>query len=431
MRRSLVLLVASLAVLFVALPLVSLPLAAQKLLPKSIQFVGAPEYSTQDLLAAAGLKPGEALTTAEMHDHAQRLIDSGLFDNLTYKFDGQNLVFQLTPSTQLFPIRLVNLPLTPGKDLDDKLHAQFPLYHGKVPADGPVLEGVRKALEQMLAAQGLETTVKAVPFTDLVQQKITAMEFSILIPAVELGVVRLDAASPAPPIEVQDILSKLQGAPYDREGSPNQIETGLLNYYHDRGFLDCAAHATPQTAMAASEHAIVIPFQVSVVPGAQYRLAGIQLAPGLAVSQADFDRQSGIHPGDIADGQHVRANMEFIMRQYHNRGFMRAKVKLVPSYDRARTMVSYTVNVDPGPVYTMGQLAIEHVSGDLRGAILAAWKMPAGAVFNEGAIMGFFATHGVNPALERTFATVNVRYVLRVNDDTHTVDLELILENKH
>jgi hypothetical protein len=57
--------------------------------------------------------------------------------------------------------------------------------------------------------------------------------------------------------------------------------------------------------------------------------------------------------------------------------------------------------------------------------------MPAGAVFNEGAIMGFFATHGVNPALERTFATVNVRYVLRVNDDTHTVDLELILENKH
>ena len=190
-------------------------------------------------------------------------------------------------------------------------------------------------------------------------------------------------------------------------------------------------HAAPQAAVAASEHAIVIPFQVSVVPGAQYRLAGIQLAPGLAISQADFDRQSGIHPGDVADGQHVRANMEFIMRQYHNRGFMRAKVKLMPSYDRARTMVSYTVNVDPGPVYTMGQLAIEHVSGDLRGAMLAAWKMPAGSVFNEGAIMGFFATHGVNPALERTFATVNVRYVLRVNDDTHTVDLELILENKH
>lgn len=426
MQRSLVRLVVSLAVLFVALPLM-----AQKLLPKSIQFVGAPEYSSQDLLAAAGLKPGEALTSAEMAEHAQRLIDSGLFDNLTYKFDGQNLVFQLTPSTQLFPIVLENLPLTPGKDLDEKLHSLFPLYYGKVPADGPLLEGVRKTLEQMLAAQGLETTVKAVPFTDPVQQKITAMEFSILIPSVVLGAVRLDAASPAPPIEVQDILSRLSGAAYDRQGSPNQIETGLLNYYHDRGFLDCAVHATPQAAIAASEHAILIPFQVSVVPGAQYRLAGIQLAPGLAISQADFDRQSGLHPGDIADGIRIRNSLQIILRQYHDKGLMKAAPQLTPAYDRAHATVSYTVSVNPGPVYTMGKLAIEHVAGDLRGAILASWKMPEGAVFNESAIMEYFADRKLSSDLKRTFATVNVRYILHLDDATKTVGVELILENKH
>jgi hypothetical protein len=79
----------------------------------------------------------------------------------------------------------------------------------------------------------------------------------------------------------------------------------------------------------------------------------------------------------------------------------------------------------------MGTLQIENVSDDLRTAMLAAWKTQAGAVFNEGAIRGFFATQGVNPTLERVFATVNLSYVLHLNDAPRTVDVVLRLERKH
>ena len=41
----------------------------------------------------------------------------------------------------------------------------------------------------------------------------------------------------------------------------------------------------------------------------------------------------------------------------------------------------------------MGTLNIENVSDELRTMMLAAWKMPPGAVFNEGSILGFFATY--------------------------------------
>jgi hypothetical protein len=50
---------------------------------------------------------------------------------------------------------------------------------------------------------------------------------------------------------------------------------------------------------------------------------------------------------------------------------------------------------------------------------------------NESAILEFFATTDVNPKLERVFATVDVKYVMRPNDDAHTVDLTLRLERKH
>jgi outer membrane protein insertion porin family len=159
-------------------------------------------------------------------------------------------------------------------------------------------------------------------------------------------------------------------------------------------------------------------------------LTSIQLAPDVLVSQADFDHQSHLHPGDIADGQHVTANWQYVSCQYHNKGYMKAAVHPVPTFDRVQGTVSFAVTVEPGPVYNMGALRIDNVSDALRTQMLAAWKMPAGAVFNEGAILGFFATHGVNPALERVFSTVNYKYNLALNDDAHTVDVVLRLEKR-
>ena len=109
---------------------------------------------------------------------------------------------------------------------------------------------------------------------------------------------------------------------------------------------------------------------------------------------------------------------------------MRAQVKPVAALDHEHATVSYSVSAVSGPVYAMGKLTIENVSDDLRAAILKAWKMPEGSVFNEGTILGFFATHDVNPQLERIFAAVKVDYVLKINDETRTVDTTIRLTRR-
>src|ERR1035438_3190075 len=116
--------------------------AAQKFIPQSIQFKGAPEYTNQELLAAVGLKKGTPIAYSEVKSHSQRLLDTGLFESATFTYNGVNLVFTLVPSTALYPVRLQNLPLTPGKELDAALHDRLPLYHGKVPFErGPAARG--------------------------------------------------------------------------------------------------------------------------------------------------------------------------------------------------------------------------------------------------------------------------------------------------
>jgi outer membrane protein insertion porin family len=405
----------------------SVPSCAQKFVPRSIQFKGDPEYTDQELLAAAGLKEGIALTTDEMHDHAQQLLDTGAFDNLTYKFDGQNLVYSLTPSTTLLPIRLTNLPFTLDKDLNAKLHERFPLYHGKVPGEGGLTDQVRQALEEMLAAKGIQATIMAAPSTN---RQDATVSFAITAPLVEIGEIHTDSASAALDAKAQGILGKLSGSPYDVEGSPSQIATYLGNYYHDNGYLEASIQATPQSAPMITPEAVRIPFVISISPGALYRLTGVQLAPGLVVTQAEFDHQSSIHPGDIADGQRVVQNWEFISRQYHNKGYMKASLHPTPSYDRAQGTVSFAVSVEPGPAYTMGTLTMVNVSDELRAAMLAAWKMPAGSVFNESAVRNFFAIGDANPTLKRVFAAANCRYNLQLNDENHTVDVTLRLEKR-
>lgn len=426
MRRHLCLLLVAISACVAARPA-----ASQKFLPKTIQFQGDPEYSDAELLAAAGLKKGVVLGFTEMQDYCKRLLATGAFSTVAFKFDGQDLIFMLAPSTDLFPVRLENLPLTPGKDLDAKLHDQIPLYHGQVPAEGGLTDDVTAALEKILADQGFQATVTAVASPPQAPGKGGFVDYSVTSPPVVVGDIRLSGNSA--PIEqgAQDILAKLTGLPYDSTGSVNQITTYLGNYYQDKGYVEVAVEAAPAGAPTVAAGAIRVPFEVSVSPGAQYRLAAIKLAPGLLVAQADFDRQAQIHPGDIADGQHVTQNWEYISRQYHNHGYIKASVHPVPTFDREKGTVSYAVTVDPGPVYTMGTLTIENVSDDLRAAMLAAWKMPQGSVFNEGAIRGFFATHGVNPALERVFATVDANYTMHLNDDNHSIDLILRLERKH
>jgi hypothetical protein len=61
--------------------------------------------------------------------------------------------------------------------------------------------------------------------------------------------------------------------------------------------------------------------------------------------------------------------------------------------------------------------------------MLAAWKLPEGAVFSENALRTYFYTQGNTP-LGRTFASANCKYKLVKNIETHVVDVTLLLEKK-
>jgi outer membrane protein assembly factor BamA len=414
-----------------ALLLAGLPANSQTYQPKTIQFKGDPEYSTAELLEAAQFKRGASISVAEMNAKSQLLLDSGVFSDVAYNFNGQDLVFKISPASDLYTVRLENFPFAAGPELDKRLHTHLPLYHGLVPNKGDVLDGVKQGLVDELATMGIKATVAATPYTDMKLHKVTAISFSITDPDVAVGEIVLQGVSPAFADKAMLAEAKSIGSPYDFEGSPSQIETKLRNFYGEQGYLQAKATATPLPKPLIDQNSVRIPFTVSVEEGPQFKLGKVTLAAEMAVTQEAYDKFAGLKPGDIASGTKLRGSWEQIVRQYHDKGYLTAKVNAEPAYDQAKATVSYSVTAEPGPVYTMGRLKVENLSEELRETVTNAWKLKRGDVFNEGLTRSMNAQRGKDPELEHVLSNFNLAYSRRLNDDTHTVDVTIVAEPKH
>jgi outer membrane protein assembly factor BamA len=411
-----------------------LPAVAQKFQPKNILFKGDPEYSDQELLIAAGLKKGEVLNYAEMKDHSQKLMDTGAFDTLSFKFDGQDLIYTLVPSAVLFPVRLENLPLTPGPELDAALHERFPLYHGKVPAEGGLVDGVRATLEEMLTAKGVKATVLAMPYTDQKLHKVTAVSFAITAPPVRVGAIHMEGVSVAMEGKVKRGLEHQSGAAFDTENSASNVEQVLATAYADEGYATAKVHAIRRGDAMVTAEAIQVPFAVSVEEGRQYKLGAIHLPSGELLSMTEINKAAGlasnkVETQSLKGGVTLRTALLFVAQEYKSKGYMNCVVTPHSQYDETNGVVNYTLEVQAGQVYSMGKLIIENASDALRTAMLAAWKMPEGAAFSEKAILDYYYAQGNTP-LGRTFASANCKYQLATNNETHIVDVTLRLERK-
>ncbi len=342
----------------------SLPAAAQKFQPRTIQFKGAPEYSDQELMAAAGLKMGTVLDYSEMKEHSQKLMDTGVFESLAFSFDGADLVYKLIPHTDLYPIRLKNLPLTPGKELDAALHDRFPLYHGKVPGESGLLEGVRGALEEMLAAKGIKATVTATPYADEKLYEVTAMSFSINAPTVWVGEIHLEGVSAAMQAKVKHVADRFMTATFDTEETAGNIERAFASFYVDEGYAAVKVHAERSRKPVVVSKVIDVPFDVTIDEGRHYTLGSIILPSGAPLTMAEINKAAGAisyKSGGLSEtlsvkgGLTLRAAVSFVLGQYKSKGYMDCVVTQHPQFDEAAGLVNYSFGGSAGPGLYHGQ----------------------------------------------------------------------------
>lgn len=385
------------AALIAALLLCSLPALAQKRATHTprkaaggaIRFQGAPQYTDDELLAAAGLKQGAHLTAGEIKARARQLNDTGLFAAVKFSTGSKGLLFTLTPATELYPIHLDNLPLKPGKELEDALHARVPLYRGAVPASGSVLDAVCHAFEQMLAAQGVNATVKAEVTSGLGPKKITAANFTITAPPVRIGAIRLSGVSPAMQPKVDALVATQTGNAFDTENSAAGIEHAFEDLYQDHDYAAVQIQVAEADPPLASDQAIAVPFTVAIAEGGVYKLGSIDYPADALVPRAVV--QKLVSKYQAGSGRPLELFLEATRNAYHAHGYMDCTVTARASFNQATHIVNYAVEIAPGQPYRVAGVQFDGAPDAMAAKLAHLWKLAPGQPFDDSYASTFTA----------------------------------------
>ncbi len=405
-----------------SLLLCSLPSLAQKKVPsRAIRFQGAPQYTQDELLAAAGLKPGARLTSIEIKAHAKQLNDTGLFSVVKFSNDSKGLLFTLTPSTQIFPIHLDNLPLKPGQELDAKLRERFPLYHGLVPASGSMVEGICSTFEAMLAAQGIKATVKAALTSDLGPKKITAINFTVTSPAVRIGSIQLSGVSSAMQAKTNALVASQTGNEFDTENSAAGLQHAFENLYQDEGYAAVQVDVTQVEPPIISDQAVAIPYAVAIREGGVYKLGSITYPPDALVPRAEA--QKVLSKYQAGSGRPLDLFLLAVRDAYHARGYLDCSIVSHPSFNEATHIVNYSVEIAPGPIYKMGTVQFDGAPDAMTARLTRLWKLAPGDAFDESYVSTFAArAQKQDKVLAKWMQTMITTYDVKPDPETHQVN---------
>jgi outer membrane protein assembly factor BamA len=407
-------------------------LAQKKALPAprkapapAIRFQGAPQYTQEELLAAAGLNPGARLSASEIKAHAKLLNDTGLFAVVKFSSDSKGLLFTLTPSSQLFPMHLDNLPLEsgegPGKELDAKIHARFPLYHGLLPANGSMIEGVRQVLAEMLAAEGVKATLKAVLTSGLGPQKITAIDFTITSPAVRIGPIQLSGVSPAMQAKVNTLVAGQTGNAFDTENTAIGLQHAFEDLYQDQGYAAVEVAVTQIDPPIVSDQAVAIPFAVAINEGGVYKLGVISYPADALVPRSEVEKVMSKY--QAGSGRPLDLFLLAVRDAYHAHGYLDCSVVSHAAFNEATHIVNYSLEIVPGPTYQMGTVHFEGAPDAMAVRLTRLWKMAPGQPFDESYVSTFAArAQKQDKALAKWMQSVIASFDVKADPATHQVN---------
>jgi outer membrane protein assembly factor BamA len=404
------------------------PISAQKYQPHSIQFKGDPEYTDQELMAALGLTRSTALTGAEMNACATRLMDTGLFSLVSYKFNGVDLVYTLAPDPTLVPVRLENLPLTPGPELDARLHKRLPLYHGKVPTEGGMLEDVRHAFESMLAAEGLKATVAYDPYSGSDNHnRVTAMSFKVTSPEMRLGTIRIAGASMALLPRLHEIIAGAANPLFDSQGTAEELEQKFTSFYLDQGFAAVKVRAMRSGALVFKADAVLVPYTVNIQEGRFYRVSSIRVPADALVSQDEADKIVAA-PLKLTMGEALPKVLALVQARYKAKGYLDLQVAAEPTFNNSTGTVDYAITIDPGSVYRVAYVKFAGVNDELRNHLMRQWELMPGDAFDQNYLDAFLTrAEGQDPLLRRSLASLTSTVETSADPKTHDVNVTIKL----
>jgi outer membrane protein insertion porin family len=398
------------------------PLFAQTRVLREIAFTGAPAYSQAELLAFIGLKRGGSATQQQIEDAAQRLGDTGLFEEVTFSGNDQGIVYTLKPASSMLPARFGNFVWWQDEEIEQTLKGRVPLYReDAVPTAGTMRDSIAAALTAMLAEKGVAGARVGSRLSSAgAGSPVDHVVFAIDSPAVIIRSLTLVDASPGMLPLLERVIHDVAGQQWDKDASYLNVASRVDDVYRNQGYLDIAVVKQEHSAPLITADNIGLDLTATLSEGAQYHVAQISWPGSEMLSAADFAKQATLKPGAPASPAALRESLHLLTNAYGAKGYLDAKVLAPPTIDRAAHQVAYSISVVPGPQYRFRSVRWPSVSEAQAKVFAAAWQLKPGDVYDSLYPLKFLEE---NAMLRSQGYRMNV--MLKRDSSTLTVDLSI------
>jgi outer membrane protein assembly factor BamA len=356
-----------------------------------IEFKGLERVKEEEALGKSGLAAGQTVSIDDVEAAANRLLEAGLFVNLSYKLKGTTdksvLTFEVVERKWTMPVAFDNFVWFTDDELNAAVRKKLPAFDGTAPEAGGVTEQIKQALAGLLNERKIEGSVEYTLSENPLTRKAEHL-YSVKGPGLRVCKISFTGARAVPEEQLVVKSGGIFDNDYSRAYVGGFVESNLLPLYHERGYLR-AAFSPPTVVPEAAPECKGVAVSLTVDEGSVYVWDKATWEGIEGLTAQELDVALGMRNREVANAVKIANGLTRVRKAYGRKGYLVARVRPEMEFDDSARSVAYRFRVTEGPQYHMGDLTIEGLDEVATNNLRGRWRLLPKEVYDEGYVEEF------------------------------------------
>ena len=340
----------------------ALTLSAQAATPfqaEDIRIDGLQRVSSGSVFDALSLQPGDRITDADISAATRSLFETGFFDQVEVRVDGNVLVISVTERPAVSRIEIEGNQAIKTEDLLDSLR-RAGIVEGDV-LKRATLDQLEQAIQRQYTSRGrYDATVRS----EIIEQDRNRVGLKIDIFEGSVAEIRRISIVGNEAFDDDTLLGEMSLSEpglftwfsgsdnYEAEKLAADVEA-IRSFYLNRGYVN-AEVSEPQVELSETLGEVFLTITVS--EGSQFRVGQVNVGGEQPIDLSDAVATMQLQSGEIFSRRLVNDAVSTMSTRLGDAGYARAQVRAVPEINEETQTVDVTLVVTPGPLVYVRRL---------------------------------------------------------------------------
>ena len=340
----------------------ALTLSAQAATPfqaEDIRIDGLQRVSSGSVFDALSLQPGDRITDADISAATRSLFETGFFDQVEVRADGNVLVISVTERPAVSRIEIEGNQAIKTEDLLDSLR-RAGIVEGDV-LKRATLDQLEQAIQRQYTSRGrYDATVRS----EIIEQDRNRVGLKIDIFEGSVAEIRRISIVGNEAFDDDTLLGEMSLSEpglftwfsgsdnYEAEKLAADVEA-IRSFYLNRGYVN-AEVSEPQVELSETLGEVFLTITIS--EGSQFRVGQVNVGGEQPIDLSDAVATMQLQSGEIFSRRLVNDAVSTMSTRLGDAGYARAQVRAVPEINEETQTVDVTLVVTPGPLVYVRRL---------------------------------------------------------------------------